>query len=134
LDQDTLLRLVVVFVPMVLSLSVHEFAHAWSAHRLGDDTALRMGRMTVNPLAHVDLFGTVLLPLILVLTNAGFFFGWAKPVPVNPANFHRGVSMRRGMMITAAAASPRGSCLPASWSSSPSWSGTRCSTWWASSC
>lgn len=102
-DQDLLLRLVVVFVPMVLSLSVHEFAHAWSAHRLGDDTALRMGRMTVNPLAHVDLFGTVLLPLILVVTNAGFFFGWAKPVPVNPANFRRGVSMRRGMMITAAA-------------------------------
>ena len=103
LDADLILKLLVVFVPMLLSLSVHEFSHAWSAHLLGDDTAARRGRLTVNPLAHIDLFGTVLLPLLLVLTDAGFFFGWAKPVPVNPTNFTRRFTMRQGMMLTAAA-------------------------------
>ncbi len=82
---------------LLLSLSVHEFAHAWSAYRLGDDTAARMGRLTLNPLAHADLLGTIILPLL------GVPFGWAKPVPVNPARFRRDVSMGTGMMITAAA-------------------------------
>jgi len=84
-------------IPLVLSLTVHEFAHAWSAYRLGDDTAARMGRLTLNPLAHIDPIGTILLPLLRVP------FGWAKPVPVNPARFRRDVSMSTGMMITAAA-------------------------------
>lgn len=83
--------------PLLLSLSFHEWAHAWSAHRLGDDTAERMGRLTLNPLAHADLFGTILLPLL------GVPFGWAKPVPVNPARFRRGIKMSTGMMITASA-------------------------------
>jgi Zn-dependent protease len=83
--------------PLLLSLSFHEWAHAWSASRLGDDTAQRMGRLTLNPLAHADLFGTILLPLL------GVPFGWAKPVPVNPARFRRGVKMSTGMMITAGA-------------------------------
>jgi Zn-dependent protease len=60
----------------LLSLSVHEYAHGWVAYRFGDDTAARMGRLTLNPIAHISLFGTIILPLI-----AGF--GWAKPVPVN---------------------------------------------------
>ena len=77
-----------IWVPLVLSLSVHEWAHAWSAWRLGDDTAARMGRMTVNPLAHIDPVGTLLLPLL------GVPFGWAKPVPVNPARFRRDIHMR----------------------------------------
>ena len=81
----------------ILSLSIHEFAHAWSAWKLGDDTASREGRLTLNPLAHVDLFGTILLPLL------GVPFGWAKPVPVNPARFRRDVSMGAGMAITAGA-------------------------------
>jgi Zn-dependent protease len=83
--------------PLLLSLSFHEWAHAWSASRLGDDTAERMGRLTLNPFAHADLFGTILLPLL------GVPFGWAKPVPVNPARFRRGVKMSTGMMITAGA-------------------------------
>lgn len=83
--------------PLLLSLSFHEWAHAWSASRLGDDTAKRMGRLTLNPLAHADLFGTILLPLL------GVPFGWAKPVPVNPARFRRGVKMSTGMMLTASA-------------------------------
>jgi Zn-dependent protease len=83
--------------PLLLSLSFHEWAHAWSAWKLGDDTAERMGRLTLNPLAHADPIGTFLFPLL------GVPFGWAKPVPVNPARFRRDVNMSRGMMLTAAA-------------------------------
>jgi Zn-dependent protease len=92
-----LLAGVKILIPLVLSLTVHEFAHAWSAWRLGDDTASRMGRLTLNPLAHIDPIGTFLLPLL------GVPFGWAKPVPINPARFRRGVRMSTGVMITAAA-------------------------------
>lgn len=84
-------------IPLILSLTVHEWAHAWSAFKLGDDTASRMGRLNLNPLSHIDPIGTVLLPLM------GIPFGWAKPVPVRPENFRRDVNMRTGMAITAAA-------------------------------
>jgi Zn-dependent protease len=70
---------------LVVSLSFHEAAHAWAADRLGDPTARKLGRLTMNPLAHIDLFGTVVFPLV-ALTTAGFFFGWAKPVPVDVRN------------------------------------------------
>jgi Zn-dependent protease len=86
---------VLMVIPMWLSLSVHEWAHAYSAFRLGDDTAKMQGRLTLNPMAHVDWIGTVLLPLL------GIPFGWAKPVPVNPTRFRRDVSMGTGMAITA---------------------------------
>jgi Zn-dependent protease len=91
-------RLLVVLPVLLLSLTVHEFAHAWAARRLGDDTAMRMGRYTLNPLAHMDPIGTFFLP---VFTNIPF--GWAKPVPVNPARFRHGVNMGKGMMFTALA-------------------------------
>ena len=81
----------------ILSLSFHEFAHAWSAWWLGDDTASREGRLTLNPVSHIDLLGTIILPLL------GVPFGWAKPVPVNPARFRRDVNMSSGMAITASA-------------------------------
>ncbi len=97
MDSSTLLRNVFLLIPLVLSLSVHEWAHAYSAYRLGDDTAARLGRLTLNPISHIDPVGTLLLPLL------GVPFGWAKPVPVNPARFDRKVSMRTGMMITASA-------------------------------
>ncbi|HEX8706105.1 MAG TPA: site-2 protease family protein [Myxococcaceae bacterium] len=84
-------------IPLVLSLTVHEFAHAWSAWKLGDDTASAQGRMTLDPMAHIDPIGTLLLPAL------GIPFGWAKPVPVNPARFRRGVNMDTGMMLTAIA-------------------------------
>jgi Zn-dependent protease len=84
-------------IPLVLSLTVHEFAHAWSAWKLGDDTAAMQGRMTLDPTAHIDPLGTLLLPAL------GVPFGWAKPVPVNPARFRRDVNMSRGMMLTALA-------------------------------
>jgi Zn-dependent protease len=92
-----LLAGVKILIPLVLSLSVHEFAHAWVAWRLGDDTAQRSGRLTLNPLSHIDPIGTVLLPLL------GIPFGWAKPVPINPARFRRSVRMSTGTMLTAAA-------------------------------
>ncbi|HEU4382463.1 MAG TPA: site-2 protease family protein [Anaeromyxobacteraceae bacterium] len=91
-----------VLVPLVLSLSVHEWAHAWSAWRLGDDTAARQGRLTLNPLAHVDPFGTFLLPFLLASQGLPAF-GWAKPVPVDPTRFRRDVTMGKGMAITASA-------------------------------
>jgi Zn-dependent protease len=82
----------------ILSLSIHEYAHAWAAWKLGDDTASRAGRLTLNPLSHIDLLGTILLPLFSPIP-----FGWAKPVPVDPARFRRDVPMGRGMAITASA-------------------------------
>jgi Zn-dependent protease len=83
-------------VPVVLSLTVHEFAHAWTAWKLGDDTAAREGRLTLNPLEHIDPVG-LLLPLL------GVPFGWAKPVPINPGRFSRSVSMETGLVLTASA-------------------------------
>ena len=72
-----------VFVVIILSAVFHEYAHGWAAYQLGDDTAEKEGRLTLNPIAHIDPFGTLLLPLVLLFT-AGIFIGWAKPVPYNP--------------------------------------------------
>lgn len=94
---DLIMRGMMMVIPLILSLSVHEWAHAWSAWKLGDDTAEREGRLTLNPIAHIDPIGTLLLPML------GIPFGWAKPVPVNPARFRRDVHMGTGMAITAAA-------------------------------
>ena len=84
-------------IPLVLSLTVHEWAHAYSARKLGDDTAERQGRLTLNPVAHIDPIGTLLLPML------GVPFGWAKPVPFNPARFIRKFDMRTSIMLVAAA-------------------------------
>jgi len=70
-------------VPVVLAITLHEAAHGYAALRLGDDTALRMGRVSLNPLKHIDRFGTIVLPAILIMARAPFVFGWAKPVPIN---------------------------------------------------
>lgn len=94
--NDLLVRLLAL-VPMLLSLSVHEWAHAFAAYQLGDTTAEEQGRLTLNPLAHIDPVGTLLFPLM------GIPFGWAKPVPINPLRFRRDISMAKGMLITAAA-------------------------------
>ena len=73
------------YLVIVISAVFHEYAHAFVAKRLGDPTAERMGRLTLNPLAHLELWGTVIIPLFLVFTS-GVFIGWAKPVPYNPHN------------------------------------------------
>jgi Zn-dependent protease len=96
-------QLLAALIPLLLSLTVHEYAHGLSAARLGDDTAQRAGRLTLNPLAHIDPLGTIILPLVMMLAGPGFVFGWAKPVPVDPTRFRRDVHMGRGMALTAAA-------------------------------
>ncbi|MFH1276808.1 MAG: site-2 protease family protein [Candidatus Eisenbacteria bacterium] len=72
---------------LFFSIVVHEFAHGYVANRLGDPTAEKAGRLTLNPLAHVDIVGSVLVPLALIATGSRFLFGWAKPVPINPTHF-----------------------------------------------
>jgi Zn-dependent protease len=70
---------------LLLSFVVHEFAHAWVARREGDPTAERLGRVTLNPVPHIDVFGTILVPALLLATRSSFLVGWAKPVPVDPS-------------------------------------------------
>jgi len=83
MEYATLFSLIVLF----LSISLHEFSHGAMAYFLGDPTAKEEGRLTLNPLKHIDPFGTILLPLFLILANFPVVFGWAKPVPVNPFYF-----------------------------------------------
>jgi|OpeIllAssembly_1097287.scaffolds.fasta_scaffold08586_3 Zn-dependent protease len=92
--EDFVLKLSVNLVPLLLAVVFHEVAHGWVAEKLGDPTARLMGRITLNPLSHVDLFGTIILPLTLVLVKSPFLFGWAKPVPVQFGNLRGG---RRAM-------------------------------------
>ncbi len=87
-------------LPVLLAITLHEAAHAWVAWRLGDPTAKQLGRVTFNPIRHVDPFGTVILPAMLVLIGSPFLFGWAKPVPVD---FGRLRNPRRDMVLVAAA-------------------------------
>lgn len=98
--EETIRQIAIWALPVLAAVVFHEVAHGWVAYRLGDTTAARLGRLTLNPFAHVDLFGTVLLPLVLVLTNAPFVFGYAKPVPVNFANLR---NPKRDMIWVAAA-------------------------------
>jgi Zn-dependent protease len=91
------------YVVLLFSLSFHESAHAWAALRMGDDTAAREGRISLNPLVHIDPIGTVLMPLLQFLMSGMPLLAWAKPTPYNPANFRRGISLGRGHVIVAAA-------------------------------
>ena len=91
---------VVIFITLLFSLTVHEAAHAWSASRLGDETARSLGRVSLNPAVHIDPVGTILFPLIALFTNVPVL-GWAKPVPVNIRNLH-GDWRRKYMAIAAA--------------------------------
>lgn len=77
-------------VAFLFAISLHEAAHAWTAARCGDPTAKMLGRITLNPLRHIDLFGSIILPLIGLISNVGFI-GWARPTPVEPRNFKRPV-------------------------------------------
>ena len=77
-------------VVIIFSAIIHEVMHGVAADRLGDHTARYAGRLTLNPIPHLDLFGSILLPFVLVFTHASFFFGWAKPVPYNPYNLKPG--------------------------------------------
>jgi Zn-dependent protease len=87
-------------LPLLFAMVLHEYAHGWMAEKCGDQTAKLAGRLTVNPLAHVDPFGTIILPLICLMLPGSFLLGWAKPVPIDPRNMHR---PRRDMALVAAA-------------------------------
>lgn len=89
------------FIPvLLLSVVVHEYAHARVAVAQGDSTPIMLGRLTLNPLAHIDLVGSVIVPLVLWFSHTGFLFGWAKPVKVNPRNFR---DYRRGDILVSLA-------------------------------
>jgi len=84
-DLSTIQQITVMALPLVFAITLHEAAHGWVASKLGDQTALRLGRVSANPLRHIDPLGTVILPLLMYFTT-GFLFGWAKPVPVDWRN------------------------------------------------
>ena len=94
-------RIAVMTPPVIFAIVLHEVAHGWVANKLGDHTARDMGRLTLNPLPHIDLFGTVLMPLLLFwATDGRMVFGYAKPVPINPYNFK---DPKKGMALSSLA-------------------------------
>lgn len=93
-------QIAIAAIPIIIAITFHEAAHGFAAKLFGDDTAQRLGRVTFNPLKHIDPFGTIILPGFLLLMNAGFVFGYAKPVPVN---FNRLYNPKRDMIWVAAA-------------------------------
>lgn len=100
MDISSILRqLALSALPVLIAITFHEVSHGFIANKLGDPTAKMLGRLTLNPLAHIDLFGTILLPLMLILFGSPFVFGYAKPVPINPMNFK---NPKRDMAISAA--------------------------------
>jgi Zn-dependent protease len=99
MSQETLQQIALLIVPVIIAITFHEAAHGFVAFYCGDRTAKDLGRVTLNPLKHIDLFGTVIMPLVLIL-SAGFMFGYAKPVPVD---FRALRNPRRDMMLVAAA-------------------------------
>ncbi len=86
--ESVVKQVLVVIIPLVLAVTLHEAAHAYVADKKGDSTARLLGRISLNPIVHIDLFGTILIPLLLFMTT-GFLFGYAKPVPVNPSQLRR---------------------------------------------
>jgi len=88
-ELSFLQKIIVWILPVVFAITVHEVAHGWVAKKYGDNTASMLGRLTLNPIKHIDWFGTVILPGLLLLTGTGFIFGWAKPVPVDARNFKK---------------------------------------------
>jgi Zn-dependent protease len=101
-DFSSIARQIIVSAfPILIAITFHELSHGFVANKLGDPTAKMMGRLTLNPLAHIDPIGTILMPLMLIiLTNGQFVFGYAKPVPINPRNFK---NPKKDMAISAAA-------------------------------
>ncbi|MDH5202972.1 MAG: site-2 protease family protein [Nitrospirota bacterium] len=102
MDFSTVARQIIISAfPILIAITFHEVSHGFIANKLGDPTAKMMGRLTLNPIAHIDIIGTIVMPLALIIfTNGQFVFGYAKPVPINPLNFK---NPKRDMAISAAA-------------------------------
>src|SRR3990167_713553 len=99
--SDIFAKLAIMALPLIFGITLHEAAHGWVASKLGDKTALMLGRVTLNPLKHIDLVGTIILPVaMLILSRFTFMFGWAKPVPVTWSNLK---NPRRDMALVALA-------------------------------
>jgi len=105
--MDFLKILPVIAIPLLLAITLHEAAHAWVAYKLGDNTAKALGRVSFNPLVHIDPFGTIILPLLLLFSGTPFLFGYAKPVPVNFMNLRN----PRKHMVYVALAGPMANIL-----------------------
>jgi Zn-dependent protease len=97
--SETIIQAAALIVPLIIAIVFHEVAHGWTARALGDPTAANLGRLSLNPIKHVDPFGTIILPAMLKLAGMPMF-GWAKPVPVIKGRLR---NPRRDMMIVAAA-------------------------------
>lgn len=101
MDFSSIARQIIVSAfPILIAITFHELSHGFVANKLGDPTAKMMGRLTLNPVAHIDPIGTILMPLMLILLGSPIVFGYAKPVPINPMNFK---NPKRDMAISAAA-------------------------------
>ncbi|RUM28444.1 MAG: site-2 protease family protein [Aquifex sp.] len=93
-------ELILTIPALMIAVILHEVAHGWVAYKMGDYTPKEAGRLTINPIPHIDLLGTIILPGILMLIGSPIVFGWAKPVPINPANFR---DLRKGMFLVSIA-------------------------------
>jgi Zn-dependent protease len=100
-ELNLIQKIAVMALPLIFAIVLHEVAHGWVANKLGDHTARDMGRLTLNPISHIDLFGTIIMPVMLfVMTDGRFVFGYAKPVPINPYNFR---DQKKGMALSSVA-------------------------------
>jgi Zn-dependent protease len=99
-ELNLIQKIAIYALPLLFAITVHEAAHGYAARRLGDRTAEMLGRLTLNPIKHIDPMGTLLVPMLLLMSGTGFIFGWAKPVPVSPRNFK---NPGKDMAIVAAA-------------------------------
>ena len=86
MDLTIISNIAVYSIPIIFAITVHEAAHGYAAKYFGDMTAFHLNRISLNPIRHIDPLGTIVFPILLVILKAGFIFGWAKPVPINPSN------------------------------------------------
>ena len=100
MSGEDIILFVIKLACLGFSIILHEIAHGYAAYRMGDPTAAHSNRLTLNPMAHIDLFGSIILPIILIVTHSPVLLGWAKPVPINPYNFR---DLKKGIMITGGA-------------------------------